>query len=66
MRRKLFLFVALFSLLAFNLTPVSADGGIEIGQKIENFTLTGIDGKGHERGRSRLGLGSVPGGQGLQ
>ena len=44
MRRKLFLFVALFSLLAFNLTPVSADGGIEIGQKIENFTLTGIDG----------------------
>ncbi|MBK9164522.1 MAG: thioredoxin family protein [Acidobacteria bacterium] len=47
MRRKLFLFVALFSLLAFNLTPVSADGGIEIGQKIENFTLTGIDGKEH-------------------
>ncbi|HCA57454.1 MAG TPA: hypothetical protein DEP46_05640, partial [Blastocatellia bacterium] len=47
MRRKLFLFVALFSLLAFNLTPVSADGGIEIGQKMENFTLTGIDGKEH-------------------
>ncbi len=47
MRRKLFLFVALFSLLAFNLTPVSADGGIEIGQKIENFTLTGTDGKEH-------------------
>ena len=47
MRRKLFLFVALFSLLAFNLTPVAADGGIEVGQKMENFTLTGIDGKEH-------------------
>lgn len=39
----------IFAMLAFVLTPpvTSAKGGIEIGTKLENFSLVGTDGKTH-------------------
>ncbi|HMO79978.1 MAG TPA: redoxin domain-containing protein [Pyrinomonadaceae bacterium] len=47
MKRRSLVFVALFSFFALVYGPAASADGIEIGQKIEDFKLTGIDGKEH-------------------
>lgn len=47
MKRRSLVFAALFSFFALVYGPAASADGIEIGQKIEDFKLTGIDGKEH-------------------
>ncbi len=48
MKQRILVVLSLFAMLAFVLNPsITNAGGMEIGAKLENFKLTGIDGKEH-------------------
>ncbi len=47
MKRKSLLFIAIFSLFAFTISPVAAGNEFAVGSKLENFKMTGTDGKEH-------------------
>ena len=48
MKQRILVVATLFAMLAFVVNPsVTNAGGIEIGAKLENFKLTGTDGKEH-------------------
>ncbi|MBA2379281.1 MAG: redoxin domain-containing protein [Blastocatellia bacterium] len=47
MRRKGILFVAIISLFAFTISPAATGGEFAVGSKLDNFKMTGTDGKEH-------------------
>lgn len=47
MKQKAFVFFAILSLATFIFSPTATAGGIEVGATLEDFTMTGTDGKEH-------------------
>lgn len=47
MKQKAFVFFAILSLATFIFCPTATAGGIEVGATLEDFTMTGTDGKEH-------------------